>query len=345
MSFLNYLENKQDFLTDTDLLDLINLNLLSKEENEKTKDFESNTKYLHLAKVPVYYPNSYDKNILNDVILYKELSYSNAQKYILVDKLSKSIIIYDKPAYEFTSLEYVMFGHKERKNLLDFKKRKLGDFNIYSYEDILKEYIDFVNNKENELIHENYSFLYEQGKNQIENLEKLDLTITNKLKLRYIYDEEIEEESFDYTHNNDSIFHHIQDKYDFFFTKYLRDKNYISELLEDEFYKALSNIDKRKYTNERFYKFEREKELKKELIKSFENDRELNLYRTICKATELAGKTLNVNGTKYENHLSKPYNAEYMGDIEIGRYSDYVKIKDVKTITFGRKVLFDIANY
>lgn len=341
MSFLNYLDNKQDFLTTTDLLDLIDLNTLSKEENEIINNFKTKTKYIELAKTPIYHPSSNfdNESILDNAILYKKADYSTSEKYFTIDKISKAIVIYSNYSYEFYSLEYKLF--EPGKHLLDFKKRKLEDYNIYFYGDILKEYVNFVSNKENQLIYENYSLLYEHGKNQID-LEKVDLDIIDKLKISYVYDENIKEESFDYISESNSIFYYIQDKYEFFIINYLRDKNYISELIEHEFNKALESIDKHEYTNQRFYKFERTKELKNLLEESFKKDRKLNMYKTIYNASLLAGKTINVNDNKYENFVYKP---ALVDRFQIGRYGNYINFEDIKKITFGRKMLFDITNY
>lgn len=339
MSFLNYLENKQDFLTNVDLLDLIDLNLFSKEEKEEINLFKQKREYIELAKIPIY-DLSCDKNsILDGAILFKKVHYSSSDKYFLIDKISKTIIIYRDYLYELHFLEYALFDCK--KKILDFKKNRLEDYKIYFYEDILKEYINFVNNKENELIYENYSLLYEHGKNKLD-LEKVDLDIIDKLKISYVYDENIEEESFDYISKSDSIFYHMQDKYEFFIINYLRDKNYISELIENEFNKALESIDIHEYTNQRFYKFERTKELKNLLEESFKKDRKLNMYKTIYNASLLAGKTINVNDNKYENFVYKP---ALVDRFQIGRYGNYINFEDIKKITFGRKMLFNIVNY
>lgn len=339
MSFLDYLDNKQDFLTTTDLLDLIDLNLLLKEEKEKINPFKQKKECIELSKTPIYDFSCNKNNILDNAILFKKNHYSSSDKYFLIDRISKAIIIYNYCLYDFHLLEYTLFNCE--KKILDFKKNRLEDYKIYFYEDILKECINFINNKENELIYENYSLLYEHGKNEVD-LEKIDLNIIKKLKVSYIYDEKIEEKSFDYISKSDSIFYYMKDKYDFFIINYLRDKNYISELIENEFNKALESIDTHKYTNQKFYEFERTKELKNQLEESFNNDKKLNMYKTIYKASLLAGKTININDRKYENYVYKP---DFIDRFQIGRYGDCINFEDIKKITFGRKLLFDIANY
>lgn len=341
MSFLNYLDNKQDFLTTTDLLDLIDLNLLPKEIDDTLDSFKNDIKYLELSKIPIYILNNDQKNILDDSIFYKKIYYSTSEDYLLIDRISKSIIVYN--TYDFSILDYKLFKHD--RHLIDFKKKKLEEYNIYLYKDILKKFKDFLRNKQDELIYKNYPLLYEHGKSQFEDIDKIDSNIANELKISYIFDEDIEEESFDYIYDNDSMFYHIQGKYEFLLINYLRDENYISELIETEFNKSLNSIDYYKYTNQKFYRFERTKRLKQELIKSFENDKKLNIYKAMYKAHSLAGKTININGIKYENNISKPYYNEDVDNIEIGRYSDRVKFKDIKKMTFGKKVLFDITNY
>lgn len=345
MSFLNYLDNKQDFLTNKDLLDLIDINLLSKEEKERFKEYKMKKKYLTMSKSPIYYPRDCDEDILNDVILFKECSYSSSDKYILFDRISNSIIYYAPLKYTFYDYEFDIFNKDLSKHLLDFIKNQLDCFNIYYYSNLLESCQNFINDKEKELFGENYSHIYEEGKKQIKDFEELDKEIANNLKHLYIYDEKIEEEEFSYIYGMSSVFSYMKEKNEFFIIKYLRDKDYILRLVEEEFYKEIQSKNKNKYTSERFYRFERKKELQKELIKSFENDKELNMYKAIYKAHSLAGKTININGTKYENHVSKPYNKDIIDNIEIGRYSDCIKFKDIKKITFGKKVLFDITNY
>lgn len=343
MSLLNYLNNEQDFLTKAELIDLVDINLLSKEEQEKYKNFKASVKYLTMAKAPIYQSKVFDEDdkVLKDAILYKECSYSSMDKYFLFDKTLNVLIHYEKLSYTLNNYFYEIIDKIDYKYLLNFAKKQLENLTIYSSSDIINEYIDFINKKEQELIQENYSYIYEQGKKHVEDLEKLDKTITNELKVSYVYDQPLEKLGITYIKNFDSVFYNQQDKHDFFMIKYLRDKDYISQLVEEEFYKSLQEKNRNKYTEERFYKSERKKELYNELRQSFEVDKKLKLYRAIYEATKLAGKTITVNGNKYDNNILKSLNVDH---IEIGHY-DSIKFEDVKTITFGRKVLFDINNY
>lgn len=342
MNFLDYIEGKIDFLKINDLLDLIDLTKLSEDDlvkvNESAKD-----NIICLCKYPISTDNYDFKNYLNEVVLYKYINYANKQDFFIVDKNTKSIIIdISNIVYQFSTINYEVFNKKVINDLL---KDSIGDYKLYDAQCLNLEVLRFIDDKTDELIQLNYDKIYMDGKSSITDEMKSIEQITNDIKINYIYDKEISKPKLDYVFNDSSsVFNYYQDKKNYFMILYLRDKNNVLDMIDEEFYKAINSNNYRVQSlNREFYMYEKRKEIAGKLKSYNENDIYLNQFKEIISAIKLAGKTVTINGNKYDNRIDS---SRYYTEIEIGSYkSGRIKIKDIKTVSFGKKVLFDLDEF
>lgn len=340
MRFLDYIEGKVDFLEIVDLLDLVDTNKLSKDDCEKLSVVNIK-EVIALCKYPVSLDLYNHNDYIKDIVLYKAISYSNKEDFFIVDKDSKAIIIdIDSISYKFMYINYEVFKINEIKNLI---KDSIGDYKIYDINSLNLEVLNTIKDKTNMLLEINYDDIYKKGEDLID--DKTIDRITNDIKIKYIYDKEIINPEFDYVFSDSSsVFNYYNNKKNYFIILYLRDKAKILELVEEEFYRAVKDDNYRVQSlNKEFYMYEKTKEISCELISHNKEDIYLNQCKAIISAVKLAGKTVTVNGTKYDNFTD---NSGLFTEIEIGSYrTGHIKIKDIKTVSFGRKILFDLDKF
>lgn len=356
MSFVDYIENKKDFLTCNDVKDLFDVSTF-KEESIDTfnKYFEDRKDYKYsIAKIPIGIPSEIEKHTkyylmtFDNAISFKIIKYSSNDPLFLLDRETKSIIIFDDCYnWELNLLNFELYKENENDNIINYLISNIGEYTIYNFKNIYKEMLNYINIVQEELIKENYNTLYENGRIQVD--PNNDSYMLNKIKKDYIChklfknDEYIN--SFDYLSTNiDSVFKRFYDKRCFFLVKYLRDKEYIKELIIKEFNKVLEDInnDKKIHLNKIFYESERYKELYELNKLDIENDIELNKYKAIYEATFETGNTIRVNGEKVENYVNT---SDKLNELSIGRYGESILFQDIKTLSFSRKELFNSDKY
>ena len=351
MSLIKYLNNEVDFLFAGDFISLLKDDCFSEDDLSKIKEYLKNKDDIMLtSKHPIY---DFEGEYLEDTYILKDVRYSSKDDLYLIDKKNKNIILFENSIrikLRFLSYDLSLSINEDNKF-----KSNLDGYNLYDYYELRKEYYEFLTSKTNELIKKHYDELYLLGKNifleDVDNsnhdkkLNELKNSLLNELKFEYIKSKNIDEPVYEYIHKLDSsIFYKpYSDKERNLELKlliYLSDKKSLEKMIDDEFEKAIS-CDKCypiNRTHVLFFINEYKKALKDEYLQSIQTDSKLNRYKQIIEASLKAGKTININGFKYDNILTTNIN-----NLEIGSYGKYISFDEIKVMKYGRNILFDIS--
>lgn len=350
MGFINYIKDKKDFCQLVDLLDLVDLELFDTKELDILTQYKLNedninfNNVINLCKFPIC-SDLYDKNknCIEDAVFYKVVTYNQKEDLFILDKKTKHIIVDNINLYYWYSRINYLFSSKRHIN---FTKDSIDEYTILTIQDIKEEIVNMVRNRQDELMKLNYDRLYKEGENLIKDEDLID-NLTQEVKINYVYDINMYDikPKLDYIYTgrkNSSLV--VENNLAYFILMYLRDKQQILDLTDNAFYKTIDdNCYDARNLNEKFYKHEKKMEIYEELKSSLEIDEDLNRFKAIIYAVKQAGKTVVINDNKYDNFINKRH---CPCDIEVGTYhSGHIALKDIKTVKFSRKVLFDIEEY
>lgn len=344
MSFIGYIKNNQDFCQLVDLLDLVDIEKLTNEEltvldNYKIKTGKFNTsKVINLCKYPVYTKTKDEDFYFKNTIAYNLITTGSPQSFFLIDNKKKQIII------DFSTLQYQL---SKINSTLFFKgndkifKANIDDYDIKSYDGIKEELLNTINEKQNQLISEYQDKLYNIAKLQVdENILKNGAI--NKAKLNYILDKTIDDDrpNIDYLFNADkTIYSKFNDNCDYFIILYIRDKEKLIDITQEEFIKIIDNNSYHtEFLSIKLYIYDKQKEISDNIKTSLESDDELNRLKEIVKCLNQAGKTVTINGERYKNNIIKTSCYEHMKVGSVDNKS--ILLLDIKTIIFGKKLLY-----
>lgn len=344
MSFIGYIKNNQDFCQLVDLLDLVDVKEITKDELKVLDDYKLKTgnfntsKVITLCKYPAYTKTKNEDYYLKNAISYNLITTGSPEQFFLVDNETKQIIIdFSKLEYLFSRINSTIFFKGNDKIF----KTNIDDYEIKSFEYIKEELLDTINKKQNQLITEYKDKLYNIAKAQVDE-DKLKQKAINDAKHNYILDKKVEDDkpNIDYLFNADkTIYSKFNDNCSYFIFLYMRDKQKLLDITEQEFIKIIhDNSYHTEFLSLKLYIYEKQKEISDNIKKTLESDEELNKLKEIVNILKQAGKTVVINGDKYKNNIIKTTGYE---DIKVGAVDNkYILLSDIKTIMFGKKLLY-----
>lgn len=340
MSFVGFIKNNQDFCQVVDLLDLVDLKQLTEEEIKSLDDYKvktgtfNNSKVLHLCKCPIYTKTQNEEYYLNNATSYKLVDNDTTQQFMLVDNDKKTIIIdFCKLGYMLSRINSTLFI----KGNVKIFKTNIDDYEIKSFDFINEELFNNIENIQKELINKHQDKLYDIAK-EVVNDSASEENFINMAKSVYLLDKDIEEDNPNVEYLLDKNDCKIYTNSDYYIVLYLRDKEKFSNALEEEFDRIVDNkLHTTTLNSLKFYAYKMTKDTFNKLKSDFQKDKELNNLKEILNCLNQAGKTIVVNGNKYKNNIIK---SDYYDKIQIGTGNKTILLSEVKTVMFGKKVLY-----
>lgn len=348
MSFVGFIKNNQDFCQVVDLLDLVDLKQLTEEEIKSLDDYKvktgtfNNSKVLHLCKCPIYTKTQNEEYYLNNAISYKLVHNDTLQQFMLADNDKKTIIIdFCKLGYILSSINSTLFFKGNNKIF----KTNIDGYEVKSFEFIKETLANFIKERQYDLITKYRDDIYNITKAELTKKELTkandkdqDSTFINMAKANYLLNRNIEDikPSLDYLLDKSEST--ICDNYNYYISLYIRDNNKLLDLIEKEFLDEFkNNFDFNLLNNLKFYSYEKQVEVSNKIKPTFETDEELNILKEILNCLNQAGKTVVINGNKYVNNI---ISSNYYDKIKLGTGNKTILLSDVKTVMFGKKVLY-----
>lgn len=350
MSLMDYIKGNKDFCQLVDFLDLVDLKYFNEKELVHLEEYKLNNKVINtsnivnLSKYPIYL-KSYDiSKCLDNAIFYNVVNHSRKEDCFVLDKQTKHIVLDKVNLYYLYSKIHYLFNSKSEINFL---KSIIDEYTILTIQDVKKEILSLIKHRQDELIKQNYDKLYNDGKNLINNEDDFIEKLENKIKSYFVLGVNIEDIKPNLSYmgrNNTRNKLNLDSNLNYFIVLYLRDKKEILNLIDTQFENFINEDSYDiKHQNEEFYMYEKMIEIYNDIKSDVEIDTDLIKFKTILSATKQAGKTITINDKKYDNHINKNCN---VSKIEIGTYhSGYIQLKDIKTMKYGRKVLFDVEEF
>jgi hypothetical protein len=356
MSFINFVENKQEFLKQLDLLDFVDLKSVNSSAIDLIHEYLhctalKNQFVLGVKKYPVfiseyeYIPDGVEFSYAGESFLYA----NRTSNTIIVDEIvfgkmleSLYYMILEWTCYGL-SKSYQSRGDSALEEIQKLNKPKLLEnvrrYKIYSKTNIQNEANIEINNILNKFVLENTDFVYEKLKKHISTYKKEE-TLRDEcratIRFNYYLNTELESEleSCDFSR---VLYTNTEFKERKLLNLFITNKEIFAKEVINEFVNIINEWDKGTFSTdmvfEQFAKYHMCKKLYPSVIDDLNNDYELNKMRKAWEILKDVGKTVTINGEKYTNKMTgKSYC--------IGGPGKAIFAGDIKEIKFGKKILF-----
>lgn len=335
--FIDYIENREEFLTNKILLEFF---------DEKVEVMKDRKVYLPITKMMFNYSDNRETVYIEDVIKYK--NHKADKTLCVVDKNTKIIFINtDELMFSVKGVSYSVL-----QPLLDNNKlvKSMGDYKVVTIKDANEEFFNEIKLLEKTLNIMNKKLLLEKGEKFLESLntdiesEKNNMLI--EMRNNYILDKDLfskVETNFitcSYSEKFYDILYRIKDhSLDKLILEYFRDKSAIMDMAKESYY---NSIEKENSNVQNYLKVIFRDNLRKEVFEEnkeiFKTDLDILRKKEILNTLKLAGKSVMINGKKYKNDVR----VDYKSEIQIGdNYgNEYININNVEKIEFRGKTLY-----
>lgn len=334
-NLIKFIDNETEFLTGTDLLTLFDFDQLNESGQEAYLSEKESRKNEDVILGKSRERNPIDATKEPFVAVYLMGDGSSKRLIALADRTSKHLLINTPKLFCYEGIRSWKLCEGENKNAV---KSHLDGYIIHPIEQALDSFEQMKNRLTKELIHQHSTELLKQTTRDWE-----DETLLKDIQFNYVMNREltpVENLNFSIIGEcNNSPFKYYEHQPAMLLAQYL-DRMTIRRLMEADFLKTITNTNytMEGYANQLHYalKFQEVYQQNKTAI---EENQALNRYKEILECVSTAGKTIIINGAKIKN--IRGYDVQIINDIYLGQYQERVYLKDVETIKFGKKVLYN----
>jgi hypothetical protein len=338
MSLINFVENRQDFLKVIEVFEFLDFSTIDESFISDIYDVLNNMRLRkqfvnEVCKMPTFLDgnrclaDSVDFNFLNQLLF-------------RVNRLTNTIIVDEM---EVKSLIFMLAGpaivSSEVYNLINDCKivSELNGYSIYTKSSLKEEINKEVEAIVAQLIKDNFDSIFTHMRNEIlktTDMDSLNNECISKIKLHYFKDTKLKPRNL-----AGLLSLHSEPELSGFIDSYLKDKHIFIRDVENAFYDMIfgdkCDIYLKKLAFNDFVVYHMCLEMQDSIKEELAFDYKLNKIKAVLKSLKSAGKTVTINGDKYENKLTND-TSYYIGD-----YNNNIHVSNIETIKFGKKVLFD----